>query len=131
MVNSAFRSIIAAWLKDGMDDAGLNPTTLSRQSKVSRDTIYRILAGETSAGEATLRRLSETIGRPLLGVTVAPEGLRRPAEPRSDEERALTALSARLAFLRDQLRAYISLGQSPPPAVLAEWLRLTAETNGD
>lgn len=110
-----------------MAQAGLTPTTLSRQSKVSRDTIYRILAKETGAGEETLAKLSEAIGRPLPDLRTASDAPGSPAEPRSGEIAALEALRRRLGFLRQQLEAYRAIGQSPGPEVLAEWLRLTAD----
>ena len=42
-------------------------------------------------------------------------------------DREAAALASRLAFLRDQVRAYAALGKAPGPEILAEWLRVTAD----
>ncbi len=114
-------------------------TDLARQSGVSRDTIYGILGKERSAEDDTLAKLSEAIGRPVPDLTVQSEAPSSPVEPRkeagrgnppSDLER-LETLRRRLGFLRSQIEGYRALGQSPGPAVLAEWFELLADLNED
>lgn len=129
MVSQALRLILAEWLRMGLQRRGMKQLTLARQSGVSRDTIYRILRAETDAEEHTLRKLSDALGLalPELSGTTPQEAPSSPAAARSLAGPTPEALAARLAFLRDQFRAYQQLGQLPSQEVLAEWIRLTAD----
>lgn len=83
MLNSALRAIVAAWLEEGMEAASVTVTELARQSGVSRQTIYGILARDRSAEDDTLRELSRVMGRPVPDLTTAAEAPSSPQAPRS------------------------------------------------
>src|SRR3954465_1708201 len=59
------RRILAEWLANAMRDKGFNQSTLAEASKVSPDTIWRVLHQKTGVNEANLKKLSDTLGQPL------------------------------------------------------------------
>jgi transcriptional regulator with XRE-family HTH domain len=85
------RRILAVWLKQGMERAGLNQSSLARKSLVSRDTIWRVLHEKTGVTEERLVMLSDAIGQPLpvlsdISHQMPPAQPQRPGEPRKGDE---------------------------------------------
>ena len=126
-----------ARLREAMSRAGVRPGDLARTMGVHPVTVTRWRRGELP-DDLRLPQLASCVGVALMwlksgeGPQIAVGRDRAPltpivAETGRTEAGRLRHLTARLAFLRDQLRAYRDLGQSPPPPVLEEWLRLTAE----
>jgi hypothetical protein len=112
------------------------PTTAGNETTDTGATVRRLPRhhlphppSETDAEEHTLRKLSDALGLalPELSGTTPQEAPSSPAAARSLAGPTPEALAARLAFLRDQFRAYQQLGQLPSQEVLAEWIRLTAD----
>ncbi len=113
-------------LVEAMTTARVRPGELARRVEVLPQTVSRWRSGELP-DDLRLPQIAAVLG-------VREEWLKTGAGERSPEAQGLTgpgtrlrALEARLAFLRDAIRAYTRAGRVPPPEVLADWERAAAD----
>ena len=130
---------VSGRLHELCDELGLNLTQFALRAGVRQQQVRNWLRGTQKPAKSRLEAWARREGWPVemfaeggprpaaILVNLPASSPKRSGQGRRASDKDAEALASRLAFLRDQVRAYAALGKAPGPEILSEWLRVTAD----